>query len=149
VEASKEMQELFDRLVPVSGNAGTIEGEMVRAFNKIAYRYFNDGDLPTVGYGVETSGPCLVFLQSSLVPKAIRLIAKELEVISGNLIEKFSKNDPFWKKLVEMEQEIVNIVVPNIDSLTKSDVDMLNKEFRDKALYKWDEDELEDEWYAW
>ena len=40
----KEYQELFDKLVPASGAADTIEGEVLRAASKIVYRHYNDGD---------------------------------------------------------------------------------------------------------
>ena len=40
----KEYKELFDKLVPASGAADTIEGEVLRAASKIVYRHYNDGD---------------------------------------------------------------------------------------------------------
>ena len=36
--------ELFDRYVPACGKADTIGGEILRAINRIVYRYYNDGD---------------------------------------------------------------------------------------------------------
>ncbi len=35
---------LFAKLVPEEGTAGTVEGEMLRAVNRIMYRFSNDGD---------------------------------------------------------------------------------------------------------
>lgn len=49
-----KMGELFDELVPSMGKADTEAGEIVRAYNRIAYRYFNDGDKLGIGYGNET-----------------------------------------------------------------------------------------------
>lgn len=51
---SDRMEELFDELVPSYGKADTEAGEVVRAYNRIAYRYFNDGDKLGIGYGNET-----------------------------------------------------------------------------------------------
>lgn len=51
---SDRMEELFDELVPSYGKADTEAGEIVRAYNRIAYRYFNDGDKLGIGYGNET-----------------------------------------------------------------------------------------------
>jgi hypothetical protein len=51
---SDKMEELFDELVPSCGKADTEAGEIVRAYNRIAYRYFNDGDKLGIGYGNET-----------------------------------------------------------------------------------------------
>jgi hypothetical protein len=53
-ELQKAMDELFDELVPSRGKAESEAGEVVRAFNRIAYRYYNDGDKLGIGYGKET-----------------------------------------------------------------------------------------------
>lgn len=41
---SNEYKELYAKLVPGSGAANTIEGEVLRAASKIYYRHYNDGD---------------------------------------------------------------------------------------------------------
>lgn len=48
------MQELFEELVPAYGKADSEAGEIVRAYNRIAYRWYNDGDRLGKGYGNET-----------------------------------------------------------------------------------------------
>jgi len=55
-------ENLYDKLVPGMGDAKTAEGEMLRAINRIAYRYYNDGDKYYEGYGTETAGPAHSFL---------------------------------------------------------------------------------------
>lgn len=40
----KEYNDLYEKLVPASGPADTIEGEVLRAASKIVYRFYNDGD---------------------------------------------------------------------------------------------------------
>jgi len=59
----KRFSQLFKELVPGSGSAGTLEGEIVRAAMKIAYRWYNDGDKYYKGYGKETAGPSARFLK--------------------------------------------------------------------------------------
>lgn len=54
---------LFEKLVPISGKCATLEGETLRAINRIIYRYFNDGDYWFDGYGIETAGPAETFLR--------------------------------------------------------------------------------------
>src|SRR5690242_13899856 len=54
---------LFNKLVPFEGKADTVEGETLRALNKIIYRYYNDGDYWYTGYGIETAGPAEAFLR--------------------------------------------------------------------------------------
>jgi len=65
---------LFDCLVPDEGPAPTVEGEMLRAINRIYYRFNNDGDYFYKGYGVETAGPAHAYLVRSP-------LAKDLEPI--------------------------------------------------------------------
>lgn len=52
----------FAALVPATGRADTVAGEIVRAFHKIDYRYFNSGDIYFEGYGIETCGSASVYL---------------------------------------------------------------------------------------
>ena len=54
--------DLFDELVPSSDKADSVAGELVRAASRIAYRYYNDGDMLDVGYGRETCNPAGRFL---------------------------------------------------------------------------------------
>ena len=46
----KESQNVFSRNVPDHGSANTPYGEWLRAFNKLMYRLFNDGDHILYGY---------------------------------------------------------------------------------------------------
>ena len=38
------LNKLFEELVPVTGKADSMAGELVRAVSWIGYRFFNDGD---------------------------------------------------------------------------------------------------------
>lgn len=55
---------MFDALVPGSGNADNLGGEILRAAERIAYRYYNDGDRAGEGYGRETVNPAVRFLEA-------------------------------------------------------------------------------------
>lgn len=52
----------FEFLVPSTGKADTVAGELVRAVSRIGYRYFNDGDMFFSGYGRETCGSDVAYL---------------------------------------------------------------------------------------
>lgn len=41
---SKELLELYNKLVPDSGNAQTVHGELVRAVSRLGYEYYNNGN---------------------------------------------------------------------------------------------------------
>lgn len=47
------IDDMFERFVPWSGKANTIGGEIVRAINRICYRFYNDGDTVAHYYGSE------------------------------------------------------------------------------------------------
>lgn len=57
---------LFKELVPMSGKADSLAGEIVRAMMRISYRYWNDGDHVGIGYGKETCNPAARFLLHKL-----------------------------------------------------------------------------------
>lgn len=60
---AEEMNEvLFDELLPSMGKADTEGGEIMRAVNRIQYRYWNDGDIAGQGYGKQTVNPAVRFL---------------------------------------------------------------------------------------
>ena len=54
ISAIDRLNSKFDDLVPASGKAPTVAGEIVRAVCRIGYRYLNDGDQIGIDYGNET-----------------------------------------------------------------------------------------------
>ena len=60
----KKLNALFEELVPASGKADTVAGEIVRAITRIGYRNWNDGDHIGVGYGKETCNPAARYLSA-------------------------------------------------------------------------------------
>ncbi|MCD7902663.1 MAG: hypothetical protein LUF91_02635 [Oscillospiraceae bacterium] len=56
---------LFEELVPPSGKADTVAGEIIRAVTRIGYRNYNDGDHIGVGYGRQTCNPAARFLMAT------------------------------------------------------------------------------------
>jgi hypothetical protein len=81
--------ELRDKLMPMRGNCGNLEGEVIRAINRIEYRHWNDGDWPTVGYGRETQGPALAFItRMKGIPGRIKEANKAIRKASHERNEK-------------------------------------------------------------
>ena len=62
-EQKNEWAAMEDRLMPVSGKAETVAGEIIRAVDRIWYRWYNDGDKINVGYGKETCNGTARFLE--------------------------------------------------------------------------------------
>ena len=111
----KRNEPLYDKLVKGSGKSDTVEGEILRAVNRIIYRWGNDGDYFWKGYGAETAGPAISYLvNSSMIPQIIQskfkawesnndgedydikeledLLAIALEYIEGKDESQYSKN---------------------------------------------------------
>lgn len=61
-ESEDPIETAFELLVPGSGKADTVAGEMVRAMMRILYRDYNDGDMFYDGYGIETCGDAVAYL---------------------------------------------------------------------------------------
>ena len=53
---------IFHELVPSTGPADTVAGEVIRAVGKVGYRYYNDGDVYYQGYGLETAAPSMQYI---------------------------------------------------------------------------------------
>jgi len=112
---------LYANLVPSMGNAGTMEGEILRAINKIVYRYYNDGDRYFEGYGCETAGPCHAFLVDETP------IGNSLKVIFG--FAEFSPNSKLYEQTLDLALEkVLDFIESKNGKYEVSDVDMHNSE---------------------
>jgi len=140
-ETEKRITVLFDKLVPGSGNADTVEGEIIRALNRIIYRWGNDGDLFWSGYGAETAGPAMEFLtDASGIPSEIRAKFKAWE--DDNFGKDYDKKE--LEDLASIALQYVEMKVREND-LTKNEDDLFN--YGDKYIqHVKDMEDEEDEW---
>ena len=121
-ETEKRISVLFDKLVPGSGNADTVEGEIIRALNRLIYRWGNDGDLFWSGYGAETAGPAMEYLtDASDIPFEIREKFKAWE--NDNFGKDYDKGELI--DLAQIALQHVEIKVKE-DDLTKNEDDLFN-----------------------
>lgn len=65
---------LFEELVPASGKADTVAGEIIRAVSRIGHRNYNDGDHIGVGYGKETCNPAARYLMAKAGEKVVAAV---------------------------------------------------------------------------
>lgn len=127
------INKLFEELVPTSGKADSLAGELVRATARIGYRFFNDGDMVNQGYGKETCNPAARFL-----------IAKgnaEISSLTVALWEIFSE-DAYEKVLDTLEGAVADYIKQNPDLRKQPTEDMWS--FRDAEEDQddsWDEEE--------
>ena len=91
-ELEDRNEPLYDKLVPGQGDAETVEGEMLRAINRIVYRFYNDGDKYFQGYGTETAGPAHSFLVNANHPLKSAMIKLFDEPSGDNSYERMLKD---------------------------------------------------------
>lgn len=126
----------FDILVPASGKADTVAGEIYRAFSRLDYRYFNDGDVFYEGYGRETCGSDAAYLMETTTEK----IYKILEDMASSNDERYSKG------LIKLGEEVKSYLLNNPelfgtineqDSRKDFDLDDYIKESKDYEYQIW------------
>lgn len=113
------INKLFEELVPTSGKADSLAGELVRATARIGYRFFNDGDMVNQGYGKETCNPAARFL-----------IAKgnaEISSLTVALWEIFSE-DAYEKVLDTLEGAVADYIKQNPDLRSQPTKDISSRQ---------------------
>jgi hypothetical protein len=134
-ELEARNQRFFELLVPASGMTPTIEGEVLRAINKVIYRFYNDGDYWWKGYGAETAGPAMAFLMSNVVTDQFDIYT-DLRNSEGRV------DNPYIEPLHRALEKILDTIERRMfSSLTKNkEHDMLECE----AKYEYDEEDDEE-----
>ena len=134
-----KFNEFFDKYVPINGSADTLGGEIVRAINRIVYRYYNDGDTVDRYCGNEYNHlrACDTFLKTYCPAYHSLSNVKELE---------------YEKNLCDRLKKVFDYLVanPNVFEIPNSTDCIANApyepwEYDDDEDYDYDEDD-EDEY---
>jgi len=154
-ELEKRNEALYDVLVPGSGKTGTVEGEMLRAINRIVYRWWNDGDKFYEGYGAETVGPAHSFLVNSSNP-----LNNTLASIFDKAVTSSNQGDAVYERIVELAlTKVLDYIESKDGNYSKSGEDMFDyeseyesEEYSDDYGYgeyddDYGDDENDDEYY--
>lgn len=121
----KNLQILFNELVPRIGKASSLAGEIVRAAGRISHRWFNDGDQIGIGYGKETCNAPARFLLAHGNNKIRTLIA----ILWG--LTDYEKYESFLDQLVG---EVVDFINSNPDLRTQPTEDMFDYSCKDQDV---------------
>ncbi len=107
----------FNYLVPSEGQSDTLAGELIRAYSKIKYRAYNDGDLFYMGYGLETCGGAAKFIDDN---------CEEAQELLGEIVTNSLDNSDYLEKIEELGDVIEHYIKTNTDLLiTPNEEDML------------------------
>ena len=132
-----KFDEFFDKYVPINGSADTLGGEIVRAINRIVYRYYNDGDTVDRYCGNEYNHlrACDTFLKTYCPAYHSLSNVKELE---------------YEKNLCDRLKKVLDYLVanPNVFEIPNSTDCIANApyepwEYDDDEDYDYDDDEDE------
>ncbi len=87
---SAKSEELFDQLVPMSGNCQTLQGELLRAASKIGYDWYNNG------WGCNNWSGAVIFLRDHISKLPImHPDAKSFEFLNAlREVHQFSHGEP-------------------------------------------------------
>ena len=134
--ADLKISEMYDELVPASGKADTVAGEIIRAVSRIVYRNWNDGDHIGVGYGNETCNAAARYLMKETNKDIAEIVSGMWGMVSDRLYD---------KSIEILEEEVVRFIEQNPELKTKpNDKDMWSYTNRDEDRDdSWDEEEEE------
>lgn len=136
-ETEKKINNLFDELVPPTGKANTVAGEIIRAISRLGYRNYNDGDHLGVGYGKETCNPAGRYLAAKCDEKTASLVWAAWGILSDEMYD---------AALQCLEESVVSFLEanPNLKT-TPNTEDMFD--YRDKYEDVDESDEDDEEYW--
>lgn len=109
----KSFYALFNELVPKSGVAETVAGEILRAANRVFYRWWNDGDMAGKGYGIETVNSSVRYLRANT---GDMLSIHDIDLIADGDDEEVGED--YYNELVyQVLRDVTNYVIDNFDEL--------------------------------
>lgn len=119
MSSTDQLEVYFKYLVPSSGPAKSLAGELVRAMMRILYRDYNDGDLWYSGYGKETCGPSVLFLCDN-----IPSLERDFQEIADQGME----DDQYTNALENITSKLIVYLNEHPESFMKKTSDSRNHE---------------------
>lgn len=141
---NKRFQELTDIHMKPSGKSDTVRGELIRAVNRIGYRFYNDGDLIGIGYGNETCNAAGRYIGKHGNDEMVKCLAGLWDEGIHDSYYPTLQDDEYeagLKKLVDATVRYADSDDPKLDAETE---DMWDLYERDDEHYDLED---EDEWY--
>ena len=133
-------ESLFDKLVPSEGMCETLAGELIRAVNKIEYRWFNDGDKFNEGYGIETCGQPAYLLMNFETEDVDEAPFWDLMY---EMAESSTNDDVYEKNIERLKELVVDFIMSHQELLaTENKVDMYDILSRERVKEFFDEQDL-------
>ena len=117
------------------------EGEMIRALNRLVYRWYNDGDKFFEGYGTETAGPAHSFLVNS--DQINRGEQRKLEALFDSVVGTYDD-----KTYEDMLDKVADLVMSYVEGIPEDQYQELGREMFDfEPEYEEEDYDEEDDFY--
>lgn len=139
IDASQKIEDLFELTVPDSGKADTIGGELVRAVNRLGYRYMNDGDYYFEGYGLETCGSDAAYIAETSDDVIYNQIVNFAEDMCGRQLDDSQINQEYQVFLNELYYNVINYFDENVDALFAISNTVDSRTYKSDLVREWDE----------
>lgn len=142
------IEELFDKFVPATGMCDTVGGELVRAYCRLHYRAYNDGDMPGEGYGNQTCNSSYRYIFNCSELKNYMgqnmILYPERCNSYNDWIKQLDNFAVYFYRFLETDGKPLFEKSNDVDSRTPSDEDI-----RDAMEEEWEEndDDWDDEYY--
>lgn len=124
---------LRDNLIPACGKSDIVAGEIIRAMDRIIYRFWNDGDRVGIGYGNETCNSSYRYLS--------RMLGNDCPYLN-----RAYSDEQYEELLLTLAQNVKKFIENNPESLTEKNFE--DSRTRDPELDvddSWVEEEEDDE----
>ena len=139
--ADEVNEKLFDELVARMGKSKTIAGEILRAVNRIYYRWYNDGDIAGRGYGRETVNPAVRYLYLTVCKEEKTPFEKQVSLFYDYVSGKYVEDKEYELDLKALLATAIVFIAQNKLWERSNDMDMWD--YKDDELDVEPEDEEE------
>lgn len=140
----KRFEELTQQHMKPMGKSDTVRGELIRAVNKIGYRFYNDGDMLGIGYGNETCNAAGRYLGIHGSKEMVEILSKMWDEGIHDSGTEIIPEDIYEKRLEELEEATARYADTDDPALDQEATDMLDLRCDEDLHY--DEEEEEDWW---
>ena len=131
--SNPSFEDAFDKLVPSSGACESVGAELIRAVNRLEYRWLNDGDRFFAGYGLETCGSPAAFISDN-VEEYGKPSKDDIDMIISDAAENNLNDDDYTNFLDTLKERIIKLVF-------EEHPELLGEPLGEKDIHSWTDGE--------